>query len=136
LSIKTKDISTETRELIIRHGKGDKQRTIYLNDKCISSIKEYLKVRPENAGEYLFVTRESIGKNKTMDRTTINKIFNKHSKKMTPHQERHGWATNGLETGVYTINEVQYLAGHSSLSTTQLYLNPDTKKMKEKANQL
>jgi len=57
-----------------------------------------------------FVTRESIGKDKPMNRTTVNKIFNKHSDKMTPHQERHGWATNGLETGIYTINEVQYLA--------------------------
>jgi len=110
ISIEIGDISIETKELIIRHGKGNKQRTVFLNDKCISSLKNYLKVRPENAGKYLFVTRESIGKDKPMNRTTVNKIFNKHSDKMTPHQERHGWATNGLETGIYTINEVQYLA--------------------------
>lgn len=134
IAIELNDINLETTELIIRFGKGGKQRIVYLNDKCISSIKEYLKVRPENAGRYLFVTRESIGKEKKMNRTTVNKIFNQHSNKMTPHQERHGWATHAFETGLYKENEVQYLAGHSSISTTQIYLNPDIVKMKEKAN--
>lgn len=83
------DIAIKTKEMVIRNGKGNKQRTIYFNDKCISSIKEYMKVRPKNAGKYFFVTRESIGKNKKMDRTTVNKIFKKHSDKITPHQERH-----------------------------------------------
>ena len=135
ISIEMDDFDLESTELIIRRGKGDKQRTVYLNDKCINAIKEYLKVRPENAGKYLFVTRQSIGKDKKMDRTTINKIFNRHSDKMTPHQERHGWATHAFEQNIYKENEVQYLAGHKSLSSTQIYLNPDRAKMKEKANQ-
>lgn len=135
ISIEMEDFNLDTTELVIRYGKGGKQRTLYLNGKCISAIKEYLKVRSENAGKYLFVTRESSGKDKTMNRTTVNKIFNKHSTKLTPHQERHGWATHGLEEGIYKINEVQYLAGHTSLSSTQIYLNPDQRKMMEKANQ-
>lgn len=89
ISIEMEDFNLDTAELIIRRGKGDKQRIVYINDKCINAIKEYLKVRPENAGKYLFVTRQSTGKNKKMNRTTVNKIFNKHSDKMTPHQERH-----------------------------------------------
>lgn len=129
------DVALRTRELVIRNGKGNKQRTIYLNDKCISAIKGYLEVRPENAGKYLFVTRESTGKDKPMDRTTMNKMFNKHSDKLTPHQERHGWATHGLEANIYSLNELQCLAGHSSLTSTQVYLNPDVIKMREKANQ-
>ena len=32
------------------------------------------------------------------------------------------------------MHEVQYLAGHKSLSSTQIYLNPNVVKMKEKAN--
>lgn len=92
------------------HGKGNKQRIVYLNDKCVSAIREYLKVRPTNTEKYFFVTRESKSKNKKMDRTTINKIFKKFSDNITPHQERHGWATHGLEDGIYSINEVQYLA--------------------------
>lgn len=91
ISIESDDIeiALKTRELIIRSGKGDKQRTIYLNDKCISAIKRYKEVKQINAGKYFFVTRESIGKNKKMDRTTVNKIFKKFSDVITPHQERH-----------------------------------------------
>ena len=89
IAIELNDINLETTELINRFGKGGKQRTIYLNDKCISSIKEYLKVRTENAGRYLFVIRESIGKDKKMNRTTVNKSLKKHSNTITPHQERH-----------------------------------------------
>lgn len=83
------EVALKTMELTIRNGKGAKQRKVYLNDKCVSSIKEYLKVRPENTSKYFFVTRESIKKDKPMDRTTVNKIFNNHSETLTPHQERH-----------------------------------------------
>ena len=135
LGIKLDDLALDTRELIIRRGKGDKQRTIFLNDKCISAIKGYLEVRPETNNIYLFVSRQSKSKNKPIDRTTINKLFNDHSDKITPHQERHSWATHGLEEHIYDLHEVQYLAGHKSLSSTQIYLNPNIVKMKEKANQ-
>ena len=134
IAIKLQDISIETGELIIRHGKGDKQRIVYLNDKCVSAIKIYLELRPETDNEYLFITRESINKNKHINRVSVNMIFSRFSNKITPHQERHAWATHGLESGTYTINEIQYLAGHKSLSSTQIYLNPDVVKMKEKAN--
>ena len=62
-------------------------------------------------------------------------MFNDFSDKLTPHQERHGWATHGLETHIYDLHEVQYLAGHISISSTQIYLNPNEVKMREKANQ-
>ena len=135
INIKLDDVSLDTRELIIRRGKGDKQRTIFLNDKCISAINNYMEVRPETENVYLFISRQSKSKSKTIDRSTINKLFNKHSDKMTPHQERHGWATHGLEEHIYDLHEVQYLAGHKSLASTQIYLNPNIVKMKEKANQ-
>ena len=135
LSIKLDDLALDTKELVIRRGKGDKQRTVYLNDKCVSAIKGYLEVRPETENTYLFVSRQSKSKNKPMDRSTINKLFNDFSDKLTPHQERHGWATHGLETHIYDLHEVQYLAGHISISSTQIYLNPNEVKMREKANQ-
>lgn len=109
-AIKIDDISTETGELIIRKGKGGKQRIVYLNDKCIYAIIGYLELRPKTNNEYLFVTRESINKNKPINRVSINMIFSKYSNKITPHQERHFWATHGLESGNYTLNEIAYLA--------------------------
>ena len=134
ISIEMDDVPKEARDLTIK-GKGGKERNVYLNDKCVSALKEYLKVRPENAGKYLFVTRESIGKDKIMDRSTMNKIFSKYSKVITPHQQRHAWATHALQENIYNLSELQLLAGHSSIGTTQIYLNPDIRMLMEKANQ-
>lgn len=41
-------------------GKGNKERTIYLNDACIDAIKAYLKVRPTNAKKRQQKLRQSI----------------------------------------------------------------------------
>ena len=135
INIMLVDVFLDIKEIIIRRGKGDKQRTLYLNDKCISALKRYLEVRPDTDNPYLFVTRQSINTRKPMDRTTVNKIFKEFSDNITPHQERHNWATHALETHIYELHEVQYLAGHTSIASTQIYLNPSIIKMKEKANQ-
>lgn len=121
-------------ELIIRAGKGDKQRIIFINTKIKNAIKELLKVRP-GKGIYLFNTRQS----EQISRTAVEKIFKKYSNTITPHQERHNYSTSRLtrngtsEYGEYSLSEIQYLLGHSSIASTQVYLNPSLKEMKEKA---
>ena len=52
-------------------GKGDKQRLVYLNDKIVHAIREYLKER-RTESPYLFVSRQS-GK---MAPSRVNQIFN------------------------------------------------------------
>lgn len=54
-------------------GKGDKQRTVYLNDKTVHAIREYLKVRNSDS-PYLFVSRQS----EKMAASRINQIFNQY----------------------------------------------------------
>ena len=131
LDIRLQDINLTTREIIIRNGKGNKQRTVYMNDKVVNSIKEYLKDRKETDLDYLFVSN----KGNKLDRTVINKMFNKYSDTITPHQLRHFFCTNALEND-FSIHEVAYLAGHSNIHTTLLYTNPNENEMKEKMNRL
>lgn len=130
LNIIASNLDLVTRELIVADGKGNKQRVVYLNDKIINAIKEYLKERNSDS-EYLFVSRES----DKINRTRINQIFNKYSDKITPHTLRHFYCSNALESG-YSIHEVANQAGHSNIHTTLLYSNPSKEKMKEKANLL
>jgi integrase/recombinase XerD len=47
-----------------------------------------------------------------LDRSTVNKVFNKYSDKITPHTLRHFFCTIALESGL-SVHEVAYLAGHS-----------------------
>lgn len=111
-------------------GKGDKHRLVYINDKIVHAIREYLKVRKSDS-PYLFVSRQS-GK---MNPSRINQIFNQYSDVITPKTLRHYFCSHALETG-YAIHELANQAGHSNVQTTLIYSNPTAREMKEKANKL
>lgn len=130
LNVKLQDYSLEAKELIVRKGKGEKQRIVYLNNKIVTAIREYIKQR-NGESEYLFVSRES----EKVDRTVINKDFKKYSKVITPHMLRHFYSTNALESG-YSVHEVANQAGHRDIKTTLLYTNPSRNELKKKANLL
>lgn len=111
-------------------GKGDKQRLVYINDKIVHAIREYLKER-RSESPYLFVSRQS-GK---LSPSRINQIFNQYSDRITPKTLRHYFCSHALESG-YSIHEIANQAGHSNVQTTLIYSNPTAKEMKEKANRL
>ena len=111
-------------------GKGDKQRLVYINDKIVHALREYLKERQSDS-PYFFVSRQS-GK---LAPSRINQIFNKYSDIITPKTLRHFFCSNALESG-YSIHEVANQAGHSNVQTSLLYANPTAQAMKDKANKL
>jgi len=127
------DFNLESKELIIRDGKGSKQREIPLNDKVVNSLRGWLKERTANGiqSEYLFVSNQG----NSIDRTVINKLFNKYSETITPHTLRHFFCSVAIENG-FAIHEVANIAGHSNIHTTLLYTNPNKQKLKEKMNLL
>lgn len=135
LNIKMRDFDINSKDCIIRNGKGDKQRIVFLNNKVIIALKQYLKIRSDfplsKTSDYLFVSR----KNDKLDRTTVNQIFKQYSDKITPHQLRHFFCTNALEKGMLA-HEVANQAGHSNIHTTLLYTNPDKNKLIEKMEKL
>ncbi|OOO63797.1 transposase [Clostridium tepidum] len=131
LNLKLDDIDLTSKELVVKEGKGDKERIVYINSKIVEAVKEYLKVRKEDSTNYLFISNKG-GK---IDRTVINKVFNKYNDKITPHTLRHFYCSNALETG-FSVHEVANQAGHSNIHTTLLYTNPSKEKMKNKAELL
>lgn len=131
LAIQLDDYNLQTGECIIRNGKGEKQRTVYLNSKVIHALRDYLKVRKNylraEVSPYLFLSKKS----EKLDRTTVNRIFQKFNPEITPHDLRHFFCTNAIEKGL-SIHEVANQAGHSNIHTTLLYTNPDKAKLKNK----
>ena len=111
-------------------GKGDKQRLVYINDKIVYALREYLKERNSDS-PYFFVSRQS----EKLTTSRINQIFNKYSDNITPKTLRHFFCSHALESG-FSIHEVSNLAGHSSIQVTMLYTNPTAQAMKDKANKL
>ncbi len=129
LNIQLTDFNLNVGELKVS-GKGDKDRIVYLNEKIINSIRELLRVRKSD-NPYLFANN----KGGIIHRSTVNKVFNKYSNRITPHTLRHYFCTIALEGGL-SLREVAYLAGHSNTHATLLYLNPSKDAIKGKINNL
>ena len=120
--IKLDDIITNERTILI-HGKGRKQRLIYISspitwDRLSMLIKERKKVN----GSFLFVNRSG----QPLSIYGIENIYQKYvqkakiNEKSTPHYLRHTFATNLLANGA-DLRSVQEILGHSNVSTTQIY---------------
>lgn len=131
LALYPADVDLVSREITVRSGKGDKARVVYIGDKIVNAVREYLKERPDNGCPYLFISRKS----GQLSRGQVNRIFNDYSDTITPHTLRHYFCSAAMEAE-YSVHEVANQAGHSNIHTTLLYTNPTRKKMKDKANRL
>ncbi len=131
LDLYPEDVSLTAKEITVRHGKNGKARIVYIGDKVINAVREYLKERPDTGSPYLFISRQG----ERLTRGQVNRIFRTYSKEIKPHTLRHFFCSIAIESG-YSINEVANQAGHSNVHTTLLYTNPTREKMKEKANLL
>ena len=108
-------------------GKGNKERTIYLNDACVEAVEEYLQVRPkpkpghENA---LFISNRKTRFTQRGVQHMVDKYLNKaglSGKHYSPHKLRHTAATLMYQYGHVDIRTLQEILGHESVSTTQIY---------------
>jgi integrase/recombinase XerD len=137
LSLKMKDFNVISREILVQDGKGGKTRTVFMNDKVKSALQSWLKEREKQGieNECIFVSN----RNKQLDRTTVNKLFNEYSEKLgkdvTPHDLRHFFCSHAIKSGL-SVHEVANQAGHSNIHTTLLYTNPSKDDLINKMNQL
>lgn len=126
------DIITSERTLLI-HGKGRKQRLIYISSPVTwERLKNLIKERKKSNNNFLFVNR--YGNPITIH--GIEDIYKKYAKKAqinvksTPHYLRHTFATNLLANGA-DLRSVQEILGHASVATTQIYTEVTTNRKKQ-----
>ena len=133
VGINMKDISFEDNKLNVI-GKGNKERTIYLNSACQKAIKSYLEIRPhdniksEDARNALFLSEQK----KRISNRTIQYIVKQElslagidPNKYSVHKLRHTAATLMYKYGNVDIRALQELLGHESIATTQIYTHVD-----------
>jgi integrase/recombinase XerD len=131
------DIDRERGTVMIRQGKGKKDRMIPIGERAVTWIDRYQeKVRPDlvigRGNITLFLT--TAGEAFTPDRLTqlVRCYVNAADtgKSGSCHMFRHTMATLMLENGA-DIRYIQAMLGHAELSTTQIYTQVSIRKLKE-----
>lgn len=128
VGININDISFDDAKMTVI-GKGNKERTIYLNKACLQAINSYLEVRPKigikpSSIKALFLSERK----ERISKRTVQYVVDKElrragldTKKYSTHKLRHTAATLMYQYGNVDIRALQELLGHQSISTTEIY---------------
>ncbi|AOR25063.1 tyrosine recombinase XerC [Clostridium taeniosporum] len=124
-NIKLEDIRND---ILVVRGKGDKDRTIYLNESCIKAIKEYMPNRKNVKNTYLFISERGNPICKRSVQTIVKnniKAAGLDAHKYSTHKLRHTSATLLYKYGKVDIRSLQQILGHENISTTTIYTHVD-----------
>jgi site-specific recombinase XerD len=114
----------EARPRLVAHGKGSKERSVYLSPQAERTLHAYLRERPTVTSEFVFLSYLGAG----MSTTAIHKrlmIYRAQAAiKITAHRLRHTFAADLVSVDV-PVTTIQKLLGHAWLETTQTYVAAD-----------
>ena len=120
-------------------GKGNKERIVYLNSACVTSINNYLAVRPReginvNDRNALFISRNK----RRISNKTVQHIVKTYLEKSglgdmgySTHKLRHTAATLMYQHGNVDIRVLKDILGHANLGTTQIYTHVSDTQIKK-----
>lgn len=136
VNLHVSDVDLERGTVLIRQGKGRKDRMIPIGERALIWIGRYLAsarlhlVRAPDEG-ILFLTREGEGFNGEWLSNIVARYVDKAStgKRGSCHLFRHTMATLMLEGGA-DVRYIQAMLGHAELSTTQIYTQVAIRQLK------
>lgn len=116
-------------------GKGNKERTVYLNEACIAAIENYLPIRHtiDTKETALFLSERNARMSVRAVQHMLKRQLKKaglDSDKYTPHKLRHTAATLMYKYGDVDIRALQEILGHASVSTTEIYTHIDEERLR------
>lgn len=121
---------------IVITGKGNKERTVYLNQACINAITDYMKIRPHDGVKdkalFLSSRNQRISNRSVQHMVEINLTkAGLGGRGLSVHKLRHTAATLMYQHGNVDVLLLKEILGHENLSTTEIYThisNEATKK--------
>ena len=126
INLRLPDVATDRNQLIVRGGKGNKDRITLLSAKVMAPLQQYLaEYTPK---EHLFEGADG----GPYSPRSVQQVFHRAKDKAgittpaTVHTLRHSFATHLLEKGT-DLRYIQTLLGHSSSKTTEIYTHVSTK---------
>ena len=118
-------------------GKGNKQRTVYLNQACIDAVNEYMKVRPADGvrGDDRNALFLSARKQRISPKTVQHIVYQALDKSglsgqgYSVHKLRHTAATLMYQNGTDVL-VLKEILGHENVGTTQIYTHVINEQLK------
>jgi len=120
-------------------GKGNKERTVYLNEACLLALRAYLPKRIHPLPQFqnaLFISRNR----KRISPSTVKWLVKRHlmvagldASKYSVHKLRHTAATLMYQNGV-DVRTLKDVLGHVSLDTTMIYTHLSDENMQKAAD--
>ncbi|MCK4266521.1 MAG: tyrosine-type recombinase/integrase [Thermoplasmata archaeon] len=126
-NLRIEDIMFGDNQLIVRRGKGGKDRVVPVDHYTLDMIEDFLRDDETNEiakSGYLIQSE----RNERMSTRQVERIVAEYGLKagipqqIHPHMLRHSFAVHCLKAGM-NLRTVQKMLGHSSLTTTQIYLD-------------
>lgn len=134
-------LNLERGEVTVR-GKGRKERLVFLDERAVDAINDYLAAR-DDMDDAVFIRHRPTAQDtvdvaapKRLTPRSIQRIVAKRAaaagitKTITPHTLRHSFATDLLRNGA-DVRAVQDLLGHASITTTQRYTHVTNQRLRE-----
>lgn len=140
VNVKLSDVHMDDGTILI-HGKGNKERVVYINDSLHAILSEYIGYHRDvfktaQSSEYLFPSIKA-GK---MNVATVNRVVNKafeaagiKEEGVSAHILRKRFATT-VFTNTGDIATTSKMLGHSSPTVTMQYVRIDEDSMRNAAN--
>jgi integrase/recombinase XerD len=117
--LRLEDLDLAGRKLMVRQGKGLKDRTVYLADAAVRAVQAYLAVRGMGPTDHVFLYR-NLPVHKDLIHSRIRAAGERAGVKVSPHRLRHTCATQLLNAGC-RVTSIQRLLGHQRLNSTMIY---------------
>ncbi len=126
LNLDLYDLDMKQRTLLVRQGKGRKDRLLPVPRRTLEYVKRYIQDKRKNRDRALFLDETGIRLDENelqnsmyhLGRIARERLYIR--KRITCHVFRHSIATHLVQRGV-DIRYVQAFLGHADLSSTQIY---------------
>lgn len=104
------------------HGKGDKERIVWLTAEVVHHIQQWLQQRPQSESPYLFLNQHRRPLSVSGIQFRLKQYCQQAGVQLTCHQLRHTFARRLVEHNM-PIDSLAKLLGHNDLQTTQRYID-------------
>jgi len=120
LDLETGDIDWNTGKLIVKHGKGNKQRVLWVSEADLSTLSKWRERKPVSPLLFTTLKGKFLWGSHLRQMTKRRALRAGIEKDVHPHMLRHTFATDIFKQSK-NIRLVQKALGHSDLSTTMIY---------------